>query len=124
MMVDLARQMRDTNLNWPYAVGDHFCTSLGQMETCLEIDQSNGDVWLRSHNGRFPLKDVAWLPKRTQALDWLQEHGWRINVHGDEKSARVQAVNAHSHGSPVLEAIGHNELEAIYDTMLQILDGD
>ena len=120
-MMNLARQLRDINLDWPYGTGDHFCTSADKMQICLGVEQDGENVWVQSHGEQFALKEVAWLPKRTQALQWLMERGWKLTIQSNEKRTLIQAINTRNPGMPV-EAFGQCELEALYDTMLRILD--
>jgi len=118
--MDLARQMRDVNLDWPYGIGDHFCTLQDIMYICLEISGQNGDIQIVSHQDRFPLIQVYWLPKRSQAMQWFLERGWKLVIQTNERMTRMEAINPHT--GDVIEGLGKTEMEALYDTMLRVLE--
>jgi len=117
--MDLARQMRDMNLQWPFGTGDHFCTPDNKMMVCLGVEGQGEQASVASHDGRFPLNNVSWLPKRTQAIEWLTEREWKLVIHTTEKSTTIEARN-HKYG--VAEGFGRTELEALYDTMIHVLE--
>lgn len=119
--MDLARQLHEMNLQWPYGTGDQFCTDdSDEMEICLEIQMQGGDISVSSHSKRHALEEVRWLPKRTQAIQWLNERGWKLTIESNQSMAHVEGINRQKGG--VIEGFGHTELEAIYSAMLQALE--
>ncbi len=120
--LDIARELHEMNLSWPYGVGDHFCTNSEGMQICIAIEREGEKTLIRSHEGTHSLEEVSWLPKRTQAMQWLLERGWKITVQSNERMARVEGLNRQSGGTGVIEGFGKTELEALYAAMLQVLE--
>ncbi len=92
--MDLAREMKDFGLEWPYGIGDCFCTEEDQMFVAINIVKEDSTTWIEAtkQKQRFSLKDIVWLPKRTQAIQWLKERRWRIQFKPQGNNCVLEAL--------------------------------
>jgi hypothetical protein len=121
--MDLARQMLDLGLNWPGKVGDHFCSASDDLRICMEVERDGEQAWVVDANGgRLEFAGVAWIPKRSQCMEWFAERGWTLRFVPGEKYIQVEATNRLAQRAPIVEALGECEQEALFDALSQILE--
>ncbi len=120
--MDLAREMKDFGLKWPFGIGDCFCTSEDQMYVCINIVEEDSKTWIEATKQklRFSLEEVVWLPKRTQGIQWLKERGWRLTFKTQGNNSILEAIGGEPSTIPLIEGFGRTEFESLYSVMGQI----
>jgi hypothetical protein len=120
--MDLAREMKESGLNWPYGVGDCFCASEDQMYVCVNTVEEGSTIWVEAaqQKMRFPLEEVVWLPKRTQCIQWLKERNWRLKFKTQGNNHVIEALGGEPSSVPLVEGFGRTEFESLYGVIGQI----
>jgi hypothetical protein len=119
--LDIAYQMKLVGFTWDYKIGDLFTKDLSEIRIVLDL-QGEGDkaMVLDKNNQQYAPKDVVWLPRWTDCVDWLKQRGYaKVCVDTKPNYSSVEITSEHK---GFINGIGKTDLEAIYSAIVQVLE--
>ncbi len=120
-VLDIAYQMKLVGFRWDYKIGDLFTKDLS--EVCIALDiQGEYDqaIIFDKSNRQYSPDEVVWLPRWTDCVDWLKEHGYQ-KICVDTKPT-YSSVGITSEHKGFINGIGKTDLEAVYSAIVQALE--
>ena len=119
--LDLARHLKDFELDWNVQTGDWFFQG-DRAHIVLRVEQVDGRTILHgmADNG-YDKDDVLWLPHRTSCIEWLMHRDWELAV-SESLLGKVKASAKKRHTDFRIEKTEPTELAAIYAVMLEVLN--
>ncbi len=119
--LDIAYQMKLVGFRWDYKMGDLFTKDLSEVCIVLDIQrEGNQAIIFDKSNRQYSPDEVVWLPRWTDCVDWLKEHGYQ-KVCVDTKP-NYSSVEITSERKGFNNGIGKTDLEAVYSAIVQVLE--
>jgi len=120
-ILNIAYQMKLVGFRWDYKMGDLFTKDLSEVCIVLDIQgECDQAIIFDKSNRQYSPDKVVWLPRWTDCVDWLKEHGYQ-KICVDTKP-NYSSVGITSEHKGFINGIGKTDLEAVYSAIVQALE--